>query len=32
MTNLSTLTERVATAGSLLLAVLPLLAFSGFGH
>ncbi len=32
MNNLSNITDRVATAGTLLLAALPLLALGAFGH
>ncbi len=32
MNNLSNLTDRFATAGTLLLAALPLLALGAFGH
>jgi hypothetical protein len=32
MTTLSNLTDRVATAGTILLAALPLLALGAFGH
>jgi hypothetical protein len=32
MTNFSNFSDRVATAGTLLLAALPLLALGAFGH